>query len=273
MPDVDPKVSLMLLRFYCDLIMKDEPGSEIMDVLDGDNLMYRCVTVTAKHWQPEVCEPLVVDSRHDDPSSISKRRFQDPAALHRTLPPTLQNYLLEKCIMAAKNDLDSEKTAVDTFERKKSIEADSNTAAFEEKMRDMQADLDKAKSSQGSEVADMRAEIEHLQMRAIKLKSELEQKTRALEEHKQELKSFRRVPGIHNFGQVSTTTNPKTIDKTSCTYSANPEHHFPNHRRGNRPPTQMPLMVDEYNNLGKQNGYIYDDGRGELLPVYFYARR
>jgi len=273
MPEVDPKVSLMLLKFYCDLIMKDEPGSEIMDVLDGDNLMYRCVTVTAKHWQPEVCEPLMVDSRHDDPNSISKRRFQDPAALHRTLPPTLQNYLLEKCIMAAKNDLDSEKTAVDTFERKKSIEEDSNTAAYEQKMRDMRVELDKAKRSQGSEVADMRAEIEHLQMRAIKLKSELEQKTRVLEEHKRELKCFRRVPGIHNFGKITTTTDPKVIDKTSCTYSANPEHHFPNHRRGNRPPTQMPLMVDEYNNLGKQNGYIYDDGRGELLPVFFYARR
>ena len=112
-------------------------------------------------------------------------------------------------------------------------------------------------------------QIFHLQNKVADLADRLAEKAFALEEYKQELKNFRRVPGIHTFG----VCKGDIIDKTTCTYSANPDHHSPNHRRGNRRPTQMPVMVAEMDNLGKENGYIYDDGKGELLPVFYYESR
>jgi hypothetical protein len=29
-------------------------------------------------------------------------------------------------------------------------------------------------------------------------------------------------------------------------------------------------MMVEFENLAKENGYVYDDGHGELLPVFYY---
>merc|ERR1712029_859318 len=147
-----------------------------------------------------------------------------------------------------------------------------NAKNFGQVVKDLQAELKKAKIAQHKEAEQYRTQIEQLQLRAAQFESELELRTRAMEDYKQELKQFRRVPGIHSFGEVA-KDDPKIIDKTKCTYSANPDHHFPNHRRGDRRPTQMPRKGSELENLAKENGYIYDDGKGELLPVFYYHRR
>ena len=104
----------------------------------------------------------------------------------------------------------------------------------------------------------------------LEMEAELELQKQKAEAYKQELKRFRRVPGIHNFGEVC-RKDPTVVDKTKCTYSGNPDHNYPLHRRGDRPPTQMPGMTAEFQNLAKENGYIYDDGHGGLLPVFYYV--
>ena len=35
----------------------------------------------------------------------------------------------------------------------------------------------------------------------------------------------------------------------------------------------MPEKGTELSNLAKENGYIYDDGKGGLLPVFYYQKR
>ena len=120
MPDIDPKVALMVLKFYVDLILDDDETCEIMEVLQGDSLMKRCVTVVAKYWQGEVCEPLMIDDEWaNSPSMRRATASHESATLHRLLPHELQSYLLEKCILEAKNDVDSEKTIVQNFEGSK----------------------------------------------------------------------------------------------------------------------------------------------------------
>ncbi|KAL7542059.1 hypothetical protein ACHAXR_011492 [Thalassiosira sp. AJA248-18] len=123
-------------------------------------------------------------------------------------------------------------------------------------------------------VEELLSQIEQLQMKTAQLEAELKNKTKGMEEYKQELKQFYRVPGIHTFGVVSQDNerHANIIDKTSCTYSANPDHQI-NHRRGKKRPTQMPSKGSELKNLGKENGYIYDDGKGNFLPVYYYRKR
>lgn len=270
MPDIDPKVALMVLKLYVDLILADDASCNIMEVLPGDSLMNRCITVVAKHWQPEVCEPMITDAKWDNPG----RNFgsHEPAALHRLLPPPLQNYLLEQCILAAKNDVDSEKTTVDGFEGRKRTEMENETKTFETIIQELQGEVDKANRAKGTENEAYRNQIDELQRKARELEKQLDEKTKAVEEYQQELRQFRRVPGIHNFGEVS-KGDPKIIDKTKCTYSANPDHHYPNHRRGSRRPTAMPEKGTELSNLAKENGYIYDDGKGGLLPVFYYQKR
>ncbi|KAL7541508.1 hypothetical protein ACHAXR_010989, partial [Thalassiosira sp. AJA248-18] len=274
MPDIDPKVALMLLKFYVDLILDDDENCVIMEVLQGDSLMNRCVTVVAKHWQGEVCEPLMIDAEWDNPTESMRRHLsaQEPAALHRSLPSELQNYLLEKCILAAKNDVDSGKTNVGEYEEKKKAEMEDCVKGFAKVVKELQGELKKAKSAQGKESVELLNQMEQLQLKAAQLEAELDQKTKAVEEYKHELKQFRRVPGIHNFGEVS-RDDATIINKTRCTYSANPDHHYPNHRRGNKRPTQMPSKGSELENLAKENGYVYDDGKGELLPVFYYQKR
>ena len=265
MPDIDPKVALMVLKYYADLILKDDPNCDLMEELRGDNLMHRCVSVVAKHWQSEIHEPLLtVDEwpADDDKSTSSK----DGVALHRDLPSKLQNYLLEKCILAAKDDVDAENAAIRNFDEAKEKEVEEQT----KKLKQATKELAKAKDALGNESEGYVSQIEQLQSRTQELEAELEQKTKALEEYKQELMQFRRVPGIHNFGEVSKEGDAKIIDKTKCTYSANPDHNYPYHRRGNKRPTQMPSLGSEMDNLGKENGYLYDDGHGELLPVFYY---
>lgn len=274
MPDIDPKVALMVLKFYVELIFDDDENCDIMEVLHGDSLMNRCVAVVAKHWQGEVCEPIMIDAEWDGHAGPTRLRASshEPAAIHRDLPPELQNYLLEKCLLEAKNNIDNEKEAVQTFEDKKKADMENDAKSFGRVVRELQAELKKSKEAQGSVSEGYLNQIQQLQRKAMELETQLEQKTRALEEYQQELMNFHRVPGIHSFGQVS-RDDPKIIDKTKCTYSANPEHHYPNHRRGNRPPTQMPDKGMELVNLAKENGYIYDDGKGGLLPVFYYQRR
>lgn len=285
MSEIDPKVALMLLKFYVDLILTDDEHCDIMEVLQGDSLLNRCVTVVAKQWQGEVCEPLMIDAEWDaDPTTPAVRRrplspHAEQTALHRSLPPMLQNYLLEKCILEAKNDVDTQKSTVENYEGRKKAEVDSNNKNFGQIVKQMQAELEKSKRAQGREGENYLSQIQQLQQKAQELEAALNQKTRSLEEYKQELKHFRRVPGIHNFGEVSkqdgsdAKSDAKIIDKTKCTYSANPDHHYPNHRRGGRRPTQMPIKGTELDNLGKENGYLYDDGRGGLLPVFYYHKR
>ena len=134
------------------------------------------------------------------------------------------------------------------------------------------AELKSFKQAQERERHDHRNQLLQLQHKANDLAKQLSDKTIALEEYKDELKNFRRVPGIHNFGEVS-RVDPKIIDKTTCTYSANRDHHYPNHRRGNRRPTHMPNKGTEFDNLGKENGYLYEDGKGGLFPVFYYNKK
>ncbi|KAL3763845.1 hypothetical protein ACHAW5_006263 [Stephanodiscus triporus] len=263
MPDIDPKVALMILKFYVDLILVDDENCNIMEMLPGDSLMNRCISVVAKYWKEEVCEPMIIDFERDS-FTVPVRGHNSshhPAAIHRSLPAQLQNYLLEKCLIEAKNNSDSAKAERESFEVKKNSELES-----------WQAELENSKLAQEREINDYRNQLLQLQRKAAELAKQLTEKTIAMEEYKEELKNFRRVPGIHNFGEVS-TIDPKIIDKTTCTYSANPDHHFPNHRRGDRRPTQMPIKGTELDNLGKENGYLYEDGKGELLPVFYYRRK
>lgn len=231
MPEIDPNIALLVLKYYIDLMIADDDTCNIMEMLLSDSLMQRCITVIAKNWKEELCEPMIIDSGRDNSMS------HQCAVLHRTLPPQLQNYIFEKCILQAKNDSDSAEGIIPVKERH------------------------------------LNEQIIDLQKTVADLADQLTEKAFALDECKQALKCFRRVPGIHTFGEVCKGDPNIIVDKTTCTYSANPDHHSPNHRRGNRRPTQMPVMVAEMDNLVKENGYIYDDGEGELLPVFYYDSR
>ena len=277
MPGIDSKIALMILNFYCTLILEDDENCNIMKELQGDSLMNRCVSVIAEHWQGEVCDPLLLDDSNTPAvRKLALPPHSGPAALHRDLPPTLQNFVLEKCILAAKLDVDSQKSTVENFEEKKKEEIENSNKNFAHIVKQMQAELEKSKKVQDRNTEDYRSQIEQLQQRTEELEAQLESNAQLLNTYKQELTCFRRVPGIHNFGEVLNQggrgANTSIIDKTKCTYSANPDHHYPNHRRGNRPPTQMPKMGTEFGNLGKENGYLYDDN-GTLLPVFYYQRR
>jgi hypothetical protein len=35
----------------------------------------------------------------------------------------------------------------------------------------------------------------------------------------------------------------------------------------------MPIKGEELKNLARENGYLYDDGKGELLPVFYYHKK
>eukprot|EP00580_Thalassiosira_gravida_P015268 CAMPEP_0201661640 /NCGR_PEP_ID=MMETSP0494-20130426/3942_1 /ASSEMBLY_ACC=CAM_ASM_000839 /TAXON_ID=420259 /ORGANISM="Thalassiosira gravida, Strain GMp14c1" /LENGTH=1605 /DNA_ID=CAMNT_0048139801 /DNA_START=141 /DNA_END=4958 /DNA_ORIENTATION=+ len=278
MSDIDPKVALMMLKFYVDLILDDDENCEIMEVLRGDSLMNRCVKVVSKKWEGEVCEPLIIDAEWDDPTSPASRRrslpqHAEPTALHRSLPPTLQNYILEKCILEAKHDIDAEKSIVKNYEGKKKSEIESNAKNFGQVVKQLQGELEKSKRAQGRDSQNYLSQIQQLQQTAAELQARLDEKEKSVEEYKQELKQFRRVPGIHNFGEVAKDSGgANIIDKTKCTFSANPDHQT-NHRRGNQRPTEMPSKGTELDNLGKENGYLYDDGKGGMLPVFYYQKR
>jgi hypothetical protein len=262
MPEIDPKVTLMMLRFYVDLILEDDENCNIMEMLPGDSLMDRCIAVVVKHWKEEVCEPIIIDSERDR-ATVSTRGHSLShlsATIHRLLPAHLQNYLLEKCLVEAKNDADSAQVERESVERKKNSE-----------MERLQAKLENSYQAQERERKDYHSQLFQLQSKTAELAKQLTEKTIALEEYKEELENFHRVPGIHNFGEVS-KFDTTIIDKTKCTYSANPDHHYPNHRRGKRRPTQMPSKGIELDNLGKENGYLYEDGKGGLLPVFYYQK-
>ena len=117
------------------------------------------------------------------------------------------------------------------------------TKKFPQIVKQMQAELEKSKRAQGREGENYLSQIQQLQRKAQELEAALNQKTKSLEAYKQELKHFRCVPGIHNFGEVSkqdgsdAKNNAKIIDKTESRCSANPDHHYPNHRRGCHRPT------------------------------------
>ena len=275
-PDIDSKVALMMLKFYVDLILDGGIDRDIMEVLYEDNLAIRCIAVISKNWRQEICEPLMIDAEWEESAAITRRNLppHEPAALHRSLPSQLQNRILEKCLLVAMVDNQGqvvvEKTGPDQTAKDVVISApqvhttyDNNNEAI---IRSLRSELDEAKKQSSS---DTQQEIETLRKKAAELEAEVKKKSKALEEYRQELKRFRRVPGIHSFGSIS-KKDPTIIDKTTCTYSANPDHHYPNHRRGNRPPTQMPTLSSEFGNLGKQNGYVYNDGHGALLPVFYY---
>ena len=271
MPDIDSKVALMLLRFYVDLIFADDENCDIMEVLVGDALMHRCIAVAAKHWQGEVYEPLVVDSEWFDPTSPKNNRLpgQEPTAIHRALPTKLQNYLLEKCIIEAKNNFDSERASREAQQGEKRAEVDAVTKSYDGIVSELQSNLKETEKNQNKQA--LKKHLDELETKMLEMEAELDLQKKKADEYKQELKRFRRVPGIHNFGEVC-KKDPTVVDKTKCTYSGNPDHHYPNHRRGDRPPTQMPGMTAEFQNLAKQNGYIYDDGHGNLLPVFYYVK-
>ena len=260
MPDVDPKVALMVLKFYVDLILADDANCDIMEILQEDSLMNRCIIVTTKHWKEEICGSMIVDAEWEN-STESKRQqsrsSRQHAAIHRSLPPKLQNHLLEKCILGAKVEVDAEKAKIE------------KVGSF---VKNVESELERATAKQRRECNDYLIQIQQLHQKAAELEEQLNRKTKDLEEYKQELKNFRRVPGIHNFGEVC-KDDPKIIDKTKCTYSANPDHHYPLHRRGNNRPTQMPSKGEELKNLARENGYLYDDGKGELLPVFYYHKK
>ena len=270
MPEIDSKVALMLLKFYVDLIFADDENCDIMDVLVGDSLMQRCIAVAAKHWQGEVYEPLMVDSEFNESASPMKRRLpaHEPTAIHRALPTKLQNYLLEKCIIEAKNDFDSERAAKDAQQGEKQAEIEAVTKSCDAIVRELQNDLRESEKNKNKQ--NLKTHLDKIEAKMLEMEAELELQKQKAEAYKQELKRFRRVPGIHNFGEVC-KKDPTVVDKTKCTYSGNPDHHYPLHRRGDRPPTQMPGMTAEFQNLAKENGYIYDDGHGGLLPVFYYV--
>jgi hypothetical protein len=260
MPDIDPKVALMVMKFYVDLILADDGECDIMEVPRGDSLMNRCITVIAKHWKEEVCASMIVDVEWENSPESARRQsstMHQHAVIHRSLPPKLQNHLLEKCLLGAKVEVDAEKSKIE------------KVGDF---VKNVETELEKATEKQRQECNDYLIQIEQLHQKAADLEEQLDQRTKALEEYRQELKNFRRVPGIHNFGEVC-KDDPKIIDKTKCTYSANPDHHFPLHRRGNNRPTQMPSKGEELKNLARENGYLFDDGKGELLPVFYYHKK
>lgn len=198
MPDIDPKVALMVLKFYVDLIFDEDEHCDIMEVLHGDSLMNRCVKVVAKHWQGEVCEPLMIDAEWDNPTESMKRHLasQEPAALHRSLPPLLQNHLLEQCILAAKNDVDSEKASVKKKEDETNAKMEEGAKGFAKVVKELQAEVKQAKASQGRDDAGLLSQMEQMELRLSQLEGELDQKTKEAEEYKQELKNFHPVPGI-----------------------------------------------------------------------------
>mmetsp|Transcript_1873 Transcript_1873/g.4085 ORF Transcript_1873/g.4085 Transcript_1873/m.4085 type:complete len:1373 (-) Transcript_1873:163-4281(-) len=270
MPEIDSKVALMLLKFYVDLIFADDENCDIMDVLVGDSLMQRCIAVAAKHWQGEVYEPLMVDSEFNESASPMKRRLpaHEPTAIHRALPTKLQNYLLEKCIIEAKNDFDNERAAKDAQQGEKQAEIEAVTKSCDAIVRELQNDLRESEKNKNKQ--NLKTHLDKIEAKMLEMEAELELQKQKAEAYKQELKRFRRVPGIHNFGEVC-KKDPTVVDKTKCTYSGNPDHHYPLHRRGDRPPTQMPGMTAEFQNLAKENGYIYDDGHGGMLPVFYYV--
>jgi hypothetical protein len=140
MPDIDPKVALMLLKFYVELIFDDDENCDTMDVLKGDSLMQRCIAVAAKHWQDEVYEPLMVDSEWNEPG-------KEPTAVHRALPTKLQNYLLEKCIIEAKHDFDSERAAKEAQQGEKQAEVEAITKSFDLIATELQNDLKESENS------------------------------------------------------------------------------------------------------------------------------
>jgi len=175
-------------------------------------------------------------------------------------------------------DVDSEKSAVEDSKEKKREDIENSNKNFAHIVKQMQTELEKSKKVHEKNTKGFLSQIEQLAAHAKELEAQLERKTQLLEGYKQELTCFRRVPGIHNFGEVanldgSGANDAVIIDKTKCTYSANPDHHYPNHRRGNRPPTQMPSKGTEFENLGKENGYLFDDTKGGLLPVFYYHKR
>lgn len=283
MPNIDPKVALMTLNFYCNLILGEDEHCDIMESLQGDSLMNRCIRVIAKQWQEEICDPLVIEVESDNPNTPTVRRLPLPphaeqSVLHRSLPPLLQRYLLEECLLAAKNVVDSQKSTVETFEQEKNTDVERSNENVALVVKQMQLELEKSKMAEDRQTKDNQSQIEQLQQRAEELEAQLDSKAQLLEELKQELTCFHRVPGIHNFGEVvnqdgNSASSAKIIDKTKCTYSANPDHHYPKHRRGSRRPTQMPSKGSEFGNLGKENGYLYDDSKGELLPMFYYHGR
>ena len=266
MPEIDSKVALMLLKFYVDLIFADDENCDIMDVLVGDSLMQRCIAVAAKHWQGEVYEPLMVDSEFNE----KRPPAQEPTAIHRALPTKLQNHLLEKCIIEAKNDFDSERVKKEAQQSEKQAEIEAVTKSCDAIVRDLQNKL--RESEKNEDKKSLEKHLDKLEATMLEMEAELELQKKKAEAYKQELQRFRRVPGIHNFGEVC-KKDPTVVDKTKCTYSGNPDHHYPLHRRGDRPPTQMPSMTAEFQNLAKENGYIYDDGHGDLLPVFYYVNK
>jgi len=175
-------------------------------------------------------------------------------------------------------DFDSQKSTVENFEEKKKEDIENSNKSFAHIVKKMQGELEKSKKAQDKNTQGYRSQIDQLQQHAQELEAQLDARTQLLEEYKQELTCFRRVPGIHNFGEVSNqdgtgASDSRIIDKTKCTYSANPDHHYPNHRRGSRRPTQMPSKGTEFGNLGKENGFLYDDSKGGLLPVFYYHKR
>ena len=275
MPEIDSKVALMMLKFYVDLILEEQTDRDIMDVLHEDNLTNRCISIISKNWRQEVCEPLMVDAEWEESAAVTRRNLppHEPAALHRSLPSKLQNRILERCLLVAMNDkqgLVMEKTESDQAAKNVVILSPEAPGTTDDKngvtSTSLRSELGEANKQSSP---DTLQEIENLRKKAAELEAEVKKKSKALDKYKQELKRFRRVPGIHSFGSIS-KKDPTIIDKTTCTFSANPEHHYPNHMRGNRPPSQMPTLSSEFSNLGKQNGYVYNDGHGALLPVFYY---
>ncbi|KAL7504535.1 hypothetical protein ACHAXN_002171 [Cyclotella atomus] len=277
MPDIDSKVALMMLKFYVKLLTEENAARDVMEVLQEDNLTNRCINVIAKNWRHEICEPLMVDAEWDESAAASRRYLppHEPASLHRSLPSQLQNRVLERCLLVAMDDTQvrQEKPVVQIVEREIVI-PESKVSDNEEKNQaiigSLRAELDESKKQLSTEKDKTVKELEELRQKVADLEAEVKKKSKSLEQYKHELKRFRRVPGIHSFGSVS-KNEPTIIDKTMCTYSANPSHHYPNHRRGNKPPTQMPQLASEFQNLGRENGYLYNDGHGELLPVFYYS--
>jgi hypothetical protein len=273
MPDIDSKVALMMLKFYVELLVEEDAARDVMEVLQDDNLTNRCINVIAKNWRNEICEPLMIDAEWDESAAASRRYLppHEPASLHRSLPSQLQNRILERCLLVAMNDdtARQEIPVVQMIDREIVIPA-SGGGGNEAVIGSLRAELDQSKKQLSSEKDKTQKELKELQQKAAELEAEVKKKSKALEQYKHELKRFKRVPGIHNFGSIS-KKGPTIIDKTMCTYSANPSHHYPNHRRGNKPPTQMPQLASEFQNLGRENGYVYNDGHGELLPVFYYS--
>ena len=216
-------------------------------------------------------------TRHLFPGNLPPH---EPAALHRSLPSQLQNRILERCLLVAIDDTEVAKpiNEIPSVTESKSAAAEKQITTLPTIIGDdseaiidsLKNELDQAKKQLNAGEKDAEKELDELRQTVAKLETDAKKKSKLLDHYKRELKRFRRVPGIHNFGSIS-KKDPTIIDKTTCTYSANPDHHYPNHRRGNKPPTQMPQLAADFDNLGRQNGYVYNDGHGELLPVFYYV--